>query len=95
MFPASVPDNKEKIVPRSKTLKCFQGNLDGQREGLVIASSQQQAASIANTSIHELRTYWVTDGDWPDQEIKVNCLYTRPICSTAPWVEGVCKLRHE
>ncbi len=82
---------------RAKTLKCFQGNLDGQREALVIASSQQKAASIANTSVHDLRTYWSTDGDWPAAQdaLKVNSLYTKPICSSEPWVEGVCKLKHE
>ncbi len=82
-------------MPRSTTLKCFQGNLDGQREALVIASSQKSAANVANTSVHDLRTYWTTDGDWPAQDMKPNCLYTKPICSSNPWVEGLCKLNHE
>lgn len=82
-------------MPRTTTLKCFQGNLDGKRDGLVIASSQKKAADIANMSIHELRKYWSASGAWPSQEMKINCLYTKPSCGSKPWVEGLCKLTWE
>lgn len=79
-------------MKRAVSLKCFVGNLDGQRQGLIVASSQSKAAAIAGCSIASFRDYWSASSKWPDQEIKHATLYSRPFNSAFDWAEGRCEL---
>jgi hypothetical protein len=81
-------------MARVSTLKCFQGNLDGIRRGLVIASSQASAAKVAGCSVSAFRDYWNSAAPWPAGEFRPNTLYTCPMNSRtkSEWVEGRCVL---
>lgn len=75
-----------------KRLKCFIGNLDGDREGLVIANSQREAARIAGTSLNDFREYWeVAPSDRLVETLEPMVLYTRPFLSSGAWMKGRCK----
>lgn len=78
-------------------MKCFQGNFDGTRRGLVIASSQKNAVKVVGISIHDFRNYWSNVLSWPKQELKPNTLYTRSInkYGDEKWFEGRCSLENE
>jgi hypothetical protein len=82
-------------MSRSTGLKCFEGNYDGLRQGLVIASSQKQAAAAAGTSLSGFRDFWHQAGTWPAQDLKPNVLYTKPFDSRRPWVEGRCEVEQK
>lgn len=73
--------------------KCFIGNLDGRREGLVVARSARQAAEIVGTSVKDFADYWHPSPDWPMQTIYPYELYTRPFDSKGPWVKGRCEAK--
>lgn len=76
-------------------VKCFQGNFDGIRLGLVIASSQKNAAKIAGTSLYEFRMYWTDDAPCPKQKLKQGTLYTRTLYGDEEWFEGLCSLENK
>lgn len=82
---------------RSELLKCYTGNLDGMRRGLVIARSQKEASEIIGTSLYGFRNFFCRqeDGKWPDQTIKPRTLYTKPINEyiQTPWIEGRCEIK--
>lgn len=77
----------------SEIVKCFHGNLDGIREGLVVARSQKQAAEIVGCSLHAFRDYW-SSGKWPtDWNPKPYTLYTRLYKDQGtPFTEGRCPI---
>ena len=79
-------------MKKASVLKCYQGNLDGLRRGLIIAATQKVAAEIAGCSLNGFRDYWNLDGNWPEQELKTKILYTKPYDSRDPWIEGLCKV---
>lgn len=75
-------------------LKCFQGNLDGLRRGLVIASNQKDAAQAAGCSVYAFREMWSSVGKQPTGEFKTNTLYTLPYDDRGgQWVEGRCEVK--
>ncbi len=75
-------------------MKCYIGNYDGIREGLVIAKNQKDAARISNRSVYDFREHWqeidaLIDGG----RIKEETLYTKPFHSKDDeLVEGQCEL---
>lgn len=74
----------------SELVKCFYGNLDGKRQGMVIASSQKQAAEIAGVSLHYFKGWW-SQGLFPENKdvtYKPYVLYSKPNHSSGVWVEG-------
>lgn len=61
------------------------GNLDGTRQGLIIASSKKRAAEIANTSRIDFDNYWTLQPG-VDQSLKSEVLYMRAYDGkTATW----------
>ena len=84
-----------------KRMKCFHGNFDGIRWGLVIASSKKNAAKVAGISLYEFRNYWTDDVPWPKHELKPNTLYTRTTFyirsgdNEGEWFEGLCSLENK
>lgn len=80
---------------RKHQVKCWCGNYDGIREGLVLAVNQREAAAAAHTTVYSFRQYWSRRDVWPLEIIgrgfqKPNTLYTRLFDSRAPWSEGLC-----
>lgn len=81
-------------------LKVWIGNLDGSRQGLVIASSQIAGAKAVNTGLTDFRRYWKAINEASEGELtrfQVETLYTRPMASKAhdglvPWNKGRCTL---
>ena len=74
-------------------MKCFQGNYDGMRVGLIIAANQKEAAAAGvGCSLYSFREFWSSTGAKPEQELKPNTLYTKPYDSRGPWIEGRCEL---
>lgn len=66
-------------------LKCWIGNLDGTREGLVVETSKAKAAKVAGTSLYDFDQYWGEVGllHWA----KLGVRYTRRYDSHSPWRE--------
>lgn len=79
-------------------LKMWIGNLDGSREGLVIASSKKRAVEVLRGSVNvgrtDFDTYWTERPVDPSLEPEV--LYTRPFADklrgAATWQRGRCPL---
>ena len=71
-------------------LRCYIGNLDGDREGLVIAPNQRLAAKIAGVSLYDFRNHWIEYTHHRTSEVTEELtLYTRwmyPLNSR--WVKG-------
>jgi len=75
--------------------KCFIGNYDGRRQGLIIAKSQKEAAEIIGRSVRDLRLYWRSRPllACPIENPKRGVLYTKPYdCRDTEWTEGRCEL---
>jgi len=69
---------------RAEKVKCWVGNLDGKRQGLIVAHNQKEAANLAGTSIGSFRDHWSLQvGKWPLTTPKILTLYTRPYGSLA------------
>jgi hypothetical protein len=60
-----------------RRLKCYVGNLDGLRRGLVLAHNQKRAAEIAGTSLYDFRRYWCGSVAPEGAEFEPETLYTR------------------
>lgn len=78
-------------------LKMWTGNLDGSREGLVIAANKRRAREVVGTGRTDFDTYW---RETPiDASLDPEVLYTRPIDhgirGAAPWYRGRCPLTKE
>lgn len=75
-----------------KTMKMWLGNLDGSRQGLVIAPSKERARRIVGTSRKDFDDYWVVQPG-VDQSLEFEVLYTRSMARpSAPWQQGRCPL---
>ena len=76
--------------------KCFIGNLDGDREGLVWTTSKKEAIRIIGTSMYDFNNYWEECETPTSFTPDCNILYTRPINNKYGlrdnWTEGRCKL---
>lgn len=72
--------------------KMWIGNLDGTRQGLVVARSKELARKIVGASRNDFENYWVLQADvGPGFEVEV--LYTRRGPDDAQWQQGRCPLR--
>lgn len=58
-------------------LKMWTGNLDGRREGLVIATSKTRARQIIQTGRDDFKNYWTEKP--VDASLAAEVLYTRPL----------------
>ena len=66
------------------------GNLDGRRQGLVIAPSKQRASEVVGSGLTDFNRHW---REKPiDEALASEVLYTRPIDSRGPWFRGRCAL---
>jgi hypothetical protein len=72
------------------TVKCYTGNYDGTREGLIVAENQKRAAEVAGCSLYAFRQFWHQAPNWPDQRIRPHTLYTRLYSARyqGEWTEG-------
>ena len=78
-----------KPTPKPK-LKMWTGNLDGRRQGLVIASSKQRASEVVGSGLTDFNRHW---REQPiDGSLDPEMLYTRPFDSRGPWFPGRCPL---
>ena len=71
-----------------KKLKMWVGNLDGSREGLVIAPTKKRAIEIVGSGTTDFNAYWREHAVDPQLETEV--LYTRRFGASAPWFRGRC-----
>jgi hypothetical protein len=76
-------------------LKMWIGNLDGSRQGLVIAATKKRAVEVVGTGRTDFDAYWHERSVDPSLEPEV--LYTRPFAEslragTAAWYRGRCPL---
>ena len=81
----------------ARKLKCWIGNYDGIRQGLVVAASQKEAAKIAGTSTRDFAAYWVEQESTAISYfgVRERALYTRKYGGLAcekTFVEGRCKI---
>ena len=69
---------------RPEMVKCWIGNLDGKRQGLIVARNQKEAAKVIGTSLHDFRNFWTEQRTpWPVDAPKIRTLYTRSYGSKA------------
>lgn len=81
-------------------LKCWIGNYDGERQGMVIATSKRAARRVINVSAREFEDYWSEQRVVP-AGYEVEALYTRTLSRRLlieaterdpGWVKGRCSL---
>jgi len=77
-----------------RKLKCYRGNYDGRREGLILAYNKKEAAQLANSSLYGFNEYW-HEWDGPPEamkQFKSHTLYTKPfsVRDDSEWFEGRC-----
>lgn len=77
---------------RLQRVRCYMGNYDGRRQGLVVATNQKEAAEVARTSVYTFRQYWSARPEWPLTKLKLGVLYTRKYGTQNDWQEGICQL---
>ena len=71
-----------------KKRKMWIGNLDGDRRGLLIASSKERARQIVGTSRRDFDDYWVLQPS-VDPGLEAEVLYTKPIEDNhGSWQQG-------
>lgn len=81
------PKRAESITPM-RSLKMWIGNLDGDRQGLIIAPSKERARKIIGTSRADFENYWtVQRGVYQGMEFEV--LHTRR-GNNDLWQQGRC-----
>lgn len=78
-----------------RNMSMWIGNLDGQRNGLVVASSKKRAREIVGVGHTEFDGYWAKQPG-VDPELKPETLYTRPNTGSGRggerWIQGRCAL---
>jgi hypothetical protein len=92
-----VYDADELMLPlpgtSSRKLKMWIGNLDGSRQGLVIASTKERARKIVGTGRSDFDDHW-TEQPRIYPALDPEILYTRPIdrrpADAVPWYRGRC-----
>lgn len=74
-------------------MKCFIGNLDGKRNGLILAKSKEEAMRHIPTGRVDFNNYWGAT-ECPSGTFEPLTLYTRPAnpIGAQPWVKGRCPL---
>lgn len=76
----------------AKPIKCYIGNYDGQRDGMIYATSKREAAKVAGCSVYHFERYWLQHSPWPMPNPKALTLYTRKNDYCSDWQEGICPL---
>ena len=74
-----------------RRLKCWEGNYDGLRRGLVISTSQKKAAKVIGCGVKQLADYYTCLFEIPTGFLE-DTLYTRPYDGPGNWVEGRCQV---
>lgn len=78
---------------RAKPVKCYVGNYDGQRNGMVYATSKREAAQVAGCSVYHFERYWhIHHSLYAVANPKAMSLYTRKNDYYDAWHEGLCPL---
>lgn len=75
---------------KARKLKCWFGNYDGIREGLIVSTSKKKAAWIAGCSVKTFDDYW--HEQTVPINVKPNVLYTRPFDGKL-WTEGRVEIK--
>lgn len=79
-----------------RAMKIWVGNVDGRREGLVIAATKKRAREVAGRSVGEFNSYWHEAGPAYTEgatSLEPEILYTRPFDARgAAWQKGRCPL---
>ena len=79
------------LVPMT-SVKMWIGNLDGDRQGLVIAPSKERARKIVGTSRADFENHWVRQSG-VNQGLEFEVLYTRVMgAADDQWQQGRCQL---
>ena len=78
-----------------RRMKCYVGNYDGQRNGMVYATSKVEAAAVAQCSVYSFNQYWSIHTAWPIAHPKALTLYTRKNDYKSVWQEGICPITTE
>lgn len=66
-------------MTRTGKLKCWVGNLDGEREGMIIATSKTAAQRAIPTGRADFDAYWTEIDLPPSGEYEPLVLYTRDL----------------
>lgn len=74
-----------------RSMKMWIGNLDGERQGLVIAPSKERARKIVNTSRRDFDDFWVVQAG-VDQGLEFEVLHTR-VGASDVWKQGRCPVK--
>lgn len=81
---------------RARALKCYTGNYDGQRDGMIFAASAVEASALIHCSLYHFQQYWIVRPlPWPlpnGKNPKVLTLYTRKNDYHSEWQEGICEI---
>lgn len=68
-------------------IKCWTGNLNGNYQGLVCATSKEKAATVAGTSLYDFNQYWHKTISVKVSEFKPDTLYIKKFDTNDPWKE--------
>lgn len=77
---------------RAKPIKCYIGNYDGRRDGMIFATSKREAATVARCSAYHFERYWSMHSSPFTAICKALTLYTRKSDYHSDWHEGICQL---
>lgn len=73
-------------------MKVYIGNLDGTRQGLVVAPSKKRACELTHQSLHHFNQYWSdASSRLSSSDFKPETLYTRLYSAGPAWTEGRVK----
>jgi hypothetical protein len=78
-----------------RKLKCYRGNYDGRREGLVFAHNKKEAAKLANATLYGFNEYWHEWEPTTTLNLKPLTLYTKKfsVRDDDSWFEGRCEIK--
>lgn len=74
----------------AKAVKCYVGNYDGRRAGMIYATSKREAAKVAGCSVYHFERQWGTGHAPLTATMKAGALYTRKNDYRSDWQEGIC-----
>lgn len=77
---------------RVKRLRCYVGNYDGMRDGLIYAHNAVEASHVIHCSLYQFRQYWRVHTLYQISNPKPLVLYTRKNDYRSEWHEGICDI---
>lgn len=91
----ALPQPKEASKVPLKGMKMWIGNLDGERMGLIIASSAKLAQQLIGTTRRDFNDYWALQSGVYDG-LELHILYSKPMGSPPdhPWEQALLGLRN-